>query len=148
MRTKFRPYFRVAIFALGLSAFTVLRAEVPPVSDAQLADDATLIATGFVTTVSNRDDTSYPGGRMAGALVTTHYTVTMEVSHVEKGSLSSSDHSLQFTGSFNTRVPAHWVGGTNTMRLEVRPGDEIKVYLRREGDHWVLFHHSGLWLRR
>ncbi|WP_125903152.1 hypothetical protein [Luteibacter rhizovicinus] len=80
--------------------------------------------------------------------MTAHYTVTMDVSSVEKGSLSAEDRSLQFTGYSNTHVPAHWVGGTNTMRLEVRPGDEIKVYLQREGDHWVLFHHLGLWLRR
>jgi len=148
VRSGFGSSLRAATFTLGLSVCAVLRAEVPPVSDAQLATDATLIATGRITAVSERDESSYPGERMAGALVTAHYTVTMEVISVEKGSLSPADYSLQFTGYSNTHVPAHWVGGTNTMRLDLRSGDEIKVYLRQEGDHWVLFHHLGLWLRR
>jgi len=148
MRSKLLTYFCVASFALGLAVSAAVQAEVPPVSDAQLATDATLIASGRVTAVSELDDSTYPGGKKEGALVTAHYTVTMDVSSVEKGSLSAEDRSLQFTAYSNTHVPAHWVGGTNTMRLEVRPGDEIKVYLQREGDHWVLFHHLGLWLRR
>ncbi|MDP9651532.1 hypothetical protein [Paraburkholderia caledonica] len=81
-------------------------------------------------------------------LVTANYTVTMEVDQIEIGELPPGEHRIQFTGWQNVKTPPHWMGGSNTLRLPLQSGDEIKVYLERHDNQWVLFHHMGIWMRR
>lgn len=146
-----------------LSIAISARAEVPPMSDEQLTDRADLIATGYVDSVVERDEVQYPAeetversavDRLIGffsprpKLVTANYTITMEVVQVDKGMLPPGEHRIQFTGRQNVQTPEHWMGGANTLRLQLQSGDTIKVYLAREDNQWVLFHHMGLWLRR
>jgi hypothetical protein len=120
-------------------------AEVPPMSDAQLMSQAALIASGYVVSVSERDAREVRDG---GLLVTAHYVVTMAVEQVQKGKLLPGQHEIRFTGYRNTETPPHWVGGSNTLRLELQAGDLIKVYLAHDGNDWVLFHHNGIWMSR
>ena len=140
------------LFGLTVVVFGIVRcasvwAEVPPISDEQLANQATLIVTGFITAISERDETTHPSKDSRATLVTADYTVTMTVETVEKGNLPHNNHTLQFTGYRNIHVPVHWMGGTNTLRLDLQAGDEIKVYLEGKEGHWALFHHMGIWLR-
>ena len=72
----------LAISHLGATA----RAEVPPMSDAAMQSVAELIATGFVTGVSEQDETSYPA--LGQQLVTGTWTITMDVEAVDKGRLT------------------------------------------------------------
>src|ERR1700748_716669 len=105
-------------------------AEVPPMSKQQLTQAATLIASGYVTAISERDEVTYPDH---AKLVVAHETVTMVVTHVEKGALPPAKPEIRFTGWHITEQPPHWVGGSNTLRLPLQIGDSIKVYLAREG---------------
>ncbi len=135
----------VAFLLVWLVSATA-RAEVPPISDADLQSGAELIVTGYVTNVTERDDVSYPA--KGQRLVVGRWTVTLHMEAVEKGQLPPGNKELRFTGYRNIVVPRGWVGGTNTLRLTPRVGDEVKVYLTRSEDDWQLFHHLGLWLRR
>jgi hypothetical protein len=151
----------IAVISAVMLTAASAQAEVPPMSEERLAEHAELIATGYVETVVEHDDVQYPddaGNRSTldaivslfegrPKLVTATYTVTMEVEHLDKGTLAPGEHQIQFTGFQNKETPAHWMGGANTLRLHLEPGDTIKVYLDREGDTWALFHHMGIWLR-
>ena len=68
------------------------RAEVPPISDADLQSGAELIVTGFVTNVTERDDVSYPA--KGQRLVVGHWTVTLHVEAIEKGELTPGNREL------------------------------------------------------
>ena len=143
------PCFAAMLALLLVVLALTVYAEVPPMSDKQLTNQAALIATGYVKAVSVRDEVVHPNWSQHWVkLVTAYFTVTMEVENVEKGALAPGEHQIQFTGYRNVETPRHWVGGTNTLRLDLRTGDTIKVYLQREQNQWVLFHHMGIWLRR
>ena len=115
-------------------------------SDADMQSAAELIATGIVINVSEKDETSYPA--RGQKLVRETWTITMNVEAVEKGQLAPGESAIRFTGERNVAVPKGWLGGTNTLRLTLQPGDEVKAYLIREAGGWRLFHHLGLWMRR
>ena len=132
----------LAASLLGMAA----RAEVPPMSDAAMQSAAELIATGIVTGVSEKDETSYPA--RGQKLVTGTWTITIDVEAVEKGRLAPGETAVRFTGERNVAVPKGWLGGTNTLRLTPQPGDEVKAYLVSESGGWRLIHHLGLWIRR
>ncbi|KFG97190.1 hypothetical protein GQ56_0111575 [Burkholderia paludis] len=155
--------FCIAIASTVMMLAMPVRAEVPPMSDDQLASQADLIATGYVDSVVEHDEVRYPDEesversavdalvdffRPRPRLVTAIYTVTMEVQQIDKGALPPGERRLQFTARENVQTPKHWMGGTNTLRLSLQSGDTIRVYLERNDDQWVLFHHMGLWLRR
>lgn len=57
MKTKLLLGLTVAVF--GIARCTSLWAEVPPISDEQLANQATLVVTGFNTASSERDETTH-----------------------------------------------------------------------------------------
>jgi hypothetical protein len=154
--------FFVLLTSLVLVIAIPAHAVVPPMSEDQLTERAELIATGYVDSVTEHDEVQYPvddadelsiADRLVGLfkprakLVTAIYTITMEVEHVDKGELPPGEHQIQFRGFQNVKTPEHWMGGADTLRLHLQPGDTIKVYLDREGDKWALFHHMGIWLR-
>lgn len=154
---------RIAVIGAMLPIAIPAYPEVPPLSDEQLTEHADLIVTGYVESMTERDEVRYPvemGVEQSAfeklveffgprpKLVSAIYTVTVNVEQVEKGELPSGEQRIQFTGQCNVVTPKHWMGGTNTMRVSLQPGDGVKVYLERDGDHWRLFHHMGLWMRR
>ena len=141
------PRARVATALLAASLLgATARAEVPPLSDAAMQSAADLIATGIVTGVAEKDETSYPAPGQK--LVTGTWTITMTIEAVEKGRLAPGETAIRFTGERNVAVPKSWLGGTNTLRLTLQPGDEVKAYLIRESGGWRLFDHFGLWMQR
>lgn len=145
-RTRSRASLAGAALAASLLAHWPAGAEVPPMSDSALEAAADLVVTGVVTAVSEKDETSYPA--RGQKLVTAHYTVTLQVEAVEKGRQLAPAETLRFTGERNVVSPRSWLGGTNTLRLTLLPGDEVKAYLAQRSGEWHLLHHQGLWLRR
>ncbi|MGI4800683.1 MAG: hypothetical protein ACRYG8_43005 [Janthinobacterium lividum] len=146
LRMRSRASLACAALAVSLLAHWPARAEVPPMSDSALEAAADLVVTGVVTALSEKDETSYPA--RGQKLVTAHYTVTLQVEAVEKGRQFAPAETLRFTAERNVTVPRSWLGGTNTLRLTLLPGDEVKAYLLQQSGEWRLFHHQGLWVRR
>ena len=133
----------LAALCLGATA----RAEVPPLSDADMQSGAELIATEFVTGVSEKDDTSYPV--RGQKLVRGTWTITIQVETVEKAQLAPGDKQVSLTAERNVAVPKGWLGGTDRFRLTLQPGDEVKLYLGRgKAGDLQLIHHLGLWMCR
>lgn len=137
----FRAVF-LAIISFGGLLLGSSRAEVPPMGDAQLQAMAGLIVTGHVVSVSVRKEVHREGA--LERLVMAYHTVTMTVDSVQKGTVPGQAKQISFVGENNIETPKRWVGGSNTLRIPLHQGDHIKVYLVRQDDSWVLFHHMGI----
>lgn len=122
-----------AVCAFGIGASVTTRAAVGPISMVGVQDEAQIIAIGHITRVLERDEKK--GDYLLG-----HITVTMNLMKVEKGSLPPESQELEFTGIKMLGWPAGMVGASSTIRDDLAVGDRVRVYLRRDGDHWQVWH--------
>lgn len=143
-----------AIVAAGsalMPGLPTARAAVPEPPYAVLAEQAELNIIGRVVNVharsvrpdwlAQRTDLT-PAQR--SRIRDTHYTVTIRVLTVEKGSATLGGSLLVFHGWGASERPTGWAGPRGTLNSPPAIGNRVKVLLKHGGDGWDLFAESGL----
>jgi hypothetical protein len=131
-----RPLSGLAIAAV-MAAIPSSRAEVPPMSEAELSRTADLIVSGRVAAVHSWMDER-------GEYVDARYTVAIDVGSIEKGEIKGNDKRIEFHAWRMIRRPRYWVGNGGTLRVDLKEGDNIKVYLTGGPESWGMFSRSGI----
>jgi hypothetical protein len=90
-------------------------------SEAELSRTAELIVSGRVAAVQSRMDER-------GEYVDACYTVAIEVGSIEKGAIKGHGKRIELHAWRMIRRPRGWVGSGGTLRVDLKEGDNVKVY--------------------
>jgi hypothetical protein len=113
------------------------KAEVPPMSEAELSRTADLIVSGRVAAVHSWMDER-------GEFVDARYTVVIDVGSIEKGEIKGDGKRIEFLAWRTIRRPLGWVGPGGTLKVDLKEGDNVKVYLTGGAGSWAMFSRSGI----